>query len=177
MKSIALIILFSVLLPGKSVYDFTMKDIDGKDQSLSQYKGKVLVIVNVASKCGFTPQYKDLEAFYQKYKDRGVVLLGFPSNDFMAQEPGSDAEIKAFCSTKYNVTFPMFSKIDVKGNSIAPLYSYLTQKKENGVLDSKVAWNFQKFLIDKNGKVVKSFSPPTSVWDPEFIKSVELLLN
>jgi glutathione peroxidase len=179
MKSVIILLAsMLLLLPGtKSVYDYTMKDIDGKDVKLSSYSGKVLIMINVASRCGNTPQYTDIEAFYKKYKDRGVVVLGFPSNDFMGQEPGTEAEIKAFCSAKYNVSFPMFSKIDVKGSSMAPLYAYLTQKSENGNVDSKVSWNFQKFLVDKNGHVVKSFSPSTSVWDPEFVKSVELLLN
>lgn len=160
-----------------SVYDFVAKGIDGKDVNLSSYKGKVLIIVNVASKCGFTPQYKDLQGFYDRYKSKEVLVLGFPSNNFMAQEPGSNQEIKEFCSSKYGVNFPMFSKIDVKGSGIHPLYQYLTSKKLNGSVDSPVSWNFQKFLVDKNGKVIKSYSPSTSVWDPEFVKDVELLLS
>jgi glutathione peroxidase len=133
----------------KSVHDFTVKDINGKTVKLANYKGKVLLIVNTASKCGFTPQYKELEAFYEKNKSKGFEILGFPANDFMGQEPGSDQEIQQFCSTKFNVTFPMFSKISVKGKNSAPLYKFLTQKKENGQLEAPVKWNFQKFLVDK----------------------------
>ncbi len=165
-----------MLIPN-SIYDYTAKGIDGKDVSLSTYKGKVVIIVNVASKCGFTPQYKDLQAFYDKFKSRDLVILGFPANNFMGQEPGSDKEIQEFCSSKFGVSFPMFSKIEVKGSAIHPLYQYLTAKKLNGSFDAPVTWNFQKFLIDKNGKVIKSFAPSSSVWDPEFIKEVEVLLS
>ena len=133
----------------KTIYDFTVKDIDGKDVPLSQYKGKVLLIVNVASMCGNTPQYKDIETLYKKYKSKGLVVLGFPANNFMGQEPGSNKEIKDFCNKEYAVTFPMFSKISVKGGDIAPLYSYLTQKAQNGNIDAPVKWNFQKILIGK----------------------------
>ena len=172
------VLLLSLFLPtSKAVYDFKVKDIDSKEVSLNEYKGKVIIVVNVASKCGFTPQYADLEKFYQKYKSRGVVILGFPCNQFMGQEPATESEIKTFCTSKYSVTFPMFSKIDVKGTNQAPLYKYLTTKSENGVADSKVSWNFQKYIIGKNGKLIKTYSPPTSVFDPEFIKTVELALN
>lgn len=163
--------------PTKTVHDFTVKDIDGKDVSLSKYKGKTLLIVNVASMCGNTPQYKDIEALYKKYQSKGLVVLGFPANNFLGQEPGSNADIKAFCTREYAVTFPMFSKISVKGKDIAPLYSYLTQKSENGVLDAKVTWNFQKFLVDKNGKVVSSVAPGTSVTDKEVVSAIEKLVN
>lgn len=173
-----LVLCLSLLLPtSKTIYDFKVKDIDSKEVSLNDYKGKVVIVVNVASKCGFTPQYADLEKFYQKYKSRGVVILGFPCNQFMSQEPGTDTEIKSFCTNKYSVTFPMFSKVDVKGANQAPLYKFLTMKAENGVADSKVSWNFQKYIIGKNGKLIKTFSPPTTVFDPEFIKTVELALN
>ena len=161
----------------KNVHSFSVADIDGKKVDLTQYKGKVLLIVNVASKCGFTPQYESLEAFYKKYKSKGLVILGFPANNFMSQEPGANASIKEFCSRTYNVTFPMFSKISVKGKDIAPLYKYLTEKKENGVLDSGVKWNFQKFLVGKDGKVVTSFSPPTTVENEDLIKAVEAELK
>lgn len=161
----------------KTVYDFTVKDIDGKDVSLGQYKGKVLLIVNVASMCGHTPQYADLEAMYEKYKDKGLVVMGFPENDFMGQEPGSDKEIKQFCTTKYSVKFPMFSKIDVKGKNIAPLYSYLTQKAQNGVIDAKVTWNFQKFLVGRDGKVITSFDPAKKVTEADVISAVERALG
>jgi glutathione peroxidase len=180
MKTITtlLIVLFSInSFAQKSVHDFKVKDIDGNEVSLSKYKGKVLVFINTASKCGLTPQYKDIQAFYEEYKSKGVEVLGFPANDFMGQEPGTEKEIKEFCSTKFAVTFPMFSKISVKGSNMAPLYKYLTDKKQNGVEDAPVKWNFQKFLVDKNGKLVKSFAPSTSVTDPDFISSVKGLVK
>jgi glutathione peroxidase len=151
----------------QSVYDFTMKDIDGKDVQLSQYKGKVLLIVNVASKCGLTPQYESLEQFYEQYKDKGVVVLGFPANNFGGQEPGTEAEIKQFCSTKFNVSFPMFSKISVKGSDMHPLYQYLTQ-----TTGDEVGWNFHKFLVGKDGKVIKSISSRTVVLEDEVVNLV-----
>ncbi len=138
----------------KNVYDFTMKDIDGKDIPLSTYKGKALLIVNTASRCGFTPQYEGLEALYQEYKDKGFEVLAFPANNFMGQEPGSNAEIKSFCSLKFHTTFPLFAKISVAGNDMDPLYAYLT--KESG-FNGSISWNFNKFLVDKNGKVVARF--------------------
>lgn len=177
MNYIVILALSILLTSGKSIYDYKVKNIDSKEVSLSEYKGKVVIVVNVASKCGFTPQYADLEKFYQKYKGRGLVILGFPCNQFMGQEPSNETEIKAFCTKNYGVTFPMFSKIDVKGDKQAPLYKYLTSKAENGLADSKVSWNFQKYIIDKNGKLIKSFSPPTSVFDPEFIKTIEIALQ
>ncbi|MCS6933689.1 MAG: glutathione peroxidase [Chitinophagales bacterium] len=163
----------TVIPNGKSVYDFTVKNIDGKTVSLGEYRGKVLLIVNVASYCGLTPQYKELEALYRKYQQRGLVVLGFPANNFMGQEPGTDESIKQFCTREYGVTFPMFSKISVKGKDIAPLYSYLTQQKENGVGDFPVTWNFQKFLIGKDGRIIRSFAPRTSVNDEEVIRAIE----
>ena len=179
MKSL-FISLFTVLLvafvPMKSIYDFTVKDIDGKDVSMADYKGKVLLVVNVASHCGHTPQYADLEAMYLKYKDKGLVIMGFPENNFMGQEPGSTSEIKQFCTTKYDVKFPMFSKIDVTGKNIAPLYTFLTKKAENGVVDAKVTWNFQKFLVGKDGKVIASFDPAKKVTEDEVVKAVEAAL-
>ncbi len=171
-----LTILLVAAAPFKTIYDFTVQDIDGKDVSLSQYKGKVLLVVNVASHCGHTPQYADLEAMYLKYKDKGLVVLGFPENDFMGQEPGSNSEIKQFCTTKYDVKFPMFSKIDVIGKNIAPLYSYLTKKAENGSVDAKVTWNFQKFLVGRNGNVIASFDPGKKVTEDEIVKAVESAL-
>lgn len=170
-----LVILFAAG-PTKTVYDFTVKDIDGKDVSLSQYKGKVLLIVNVASLCGNTPQYKDIQNLYEKYSSKGLVVLGFPANNFMGQEPGSDKEIKQFCTKEYAVTFPMFSKISVKGKEIAPIYSYLTQKSENGVIDAPVKWNFQKFLIGKNGTVITSVAPGTSINDEPVMKAIDKAL-
>ena len=151
-----------------SVYDFTLKDIDRKEVSLSQYRGKVVMIVNVASKCGYTPQYTGLQSIYAKYKDRGFVILGFPANNFMAQEPGTEEEIKTFCSTKYNVTFPMFSKISVKGDDIHPLYKFLTSKETNPEFGGDIKWNFSKFLLDKNGRIIARFEPAVK---PESDKS------
>jgi glutathione peroxidase len=160
----------------KSLYDFTMQSIDGKDVPLSTFKGQVVVVVNVASKCGLTPQYADLQEFYDQYKDKGVVVLGFPANNFGGQEPGSEAEIATFCSKNYGVTFPMFAKISVKGDDIHPLYQFLTQKSQNGLVDSKVSWNFQKFVIDREGHVVESFAPTTTVNNKGFLKTIEGLL-
>lgn len=171
-----LLVLFSLHAGNKTVYDFTVKNIDGKDVSLSQYKGKVLLFVNVASMCGNTPQYRDIEALYKKYKDKGLVVLGFPANNFMGQEPGSDKEIKEFCTREYAVTFPMFSKISVKGKNIAPLYSYLTTKAENGVLDAEITWNFQKILVGRDGRVLSSISPRTGVNEASVIADIEKAL-
>lgn len=141
----------------KSMYEFTMRDIDGKDVKLDAYKGKVVMIVNVASKCGYTPQYEGLQALYEKYKDQGLEILGFPANNFLGQEPGTEAEIKEFCSTKYHVTFPMFAKISVKGTDQHPFYTFLTNKDSNPGFDGEISWNFNKFLTDRNGKVVARF--------------------
>jgi glutathione peroxidase len=160
----------------KTVYQYTMNDIDGKPVPLSSFKGKVVIMVNVASKCGLTPQYKELQAFYDQYKDRGVVVLGFPANNFLGQEPGSDSDIKSFCEKNYGVSFPMFSKISVKGKEMDPLYKFLTSKELNGVMDSNVKWNFQKYLIDREGRLVTFFEPRTEITDPEMVKAVESLL-
>jgi len=177
MKFITLFILLAMVPTSKSVYDFKMKNIDGKEVALDAYKGKVLLFVNVASKCGLTPQYKEIQALYEKYKDKGLVVLGFPANNFMGQEPGSDKDIKEFCTLKYDVTFPMFSKISVKGSDQHPLYKYLTSKDENGVVDAKVSWNFQKFLVSKSGKVITSFGPQTSVTEEDVTKAIEAALT
>jgi len=144
-----------------SVHEFTMKSIDGRAVPLSTYKGKVLLIVNVASKCGYTPQYKALEAVYRKYKDRGLVVMGFPANDFLWQEPGTDAEIAAFCKRDYDVTFPMFSKISVLGSGKAPLYGYLTSGEANRSTSGMIKWNFTKFLVDGEGRPMARFGPGT----------------
>lgn len=154
-----------------SVYDFTVKNIAGKDVNLADYQGKILIFVNVASQCGLTPQYNDLQAFYESYQDKGVEILGFPANNFGAQEPGTDAEIQSFCTTNYGVTFPMFSKISVKGEDQHPLYQYLTEQAE-----TDVTWNFQKFIVNPNGQIVRSFAPETSVDEPEFRQAVEAML-
>lgn len=138
----------------KSFYDFKVKTIDGTDYSLSQLKGKKVMVVNTASKCGYTPQYETLQKVYLDYKDKNFVIIGFPANNFGGQEPGTNSEIKNFCTEKYNVTFPMMEKISVKGDDMDPLYKWLTSKAENGVMDSEVKWNFQKYLIDEKGKLV-----------------------
>ena len=163
--------------PDQTIYQFTMNDIDGNPVNLGDYKGKVVVIVNVASKCGYTPQYTELEKFYKEYKVKGVVLLGFPANNFLSQEPGTDKDIKEFCDKNYGVTFPLFSKISVKGKDKAPLYNFLTSKEENGVLESSVKWNFQKYLIDREGHVVTFFDPGTNVTEEKFVEAVKKLLQ
>ncbi len=161
----------------KDVYEFTMKNIDGQDVSLSTYKGKVVMIVNVASRCGYTPQYEGLEKLYLKYKDKGFVILGFPANNFLGQEPGTDQEIKSFCSLKYNVTFPMFSKISVKGSDKHPLYRYLTDKESNPQFSGEISWNFNKFLIDRDGKIINRFGTRTAPDSKEVIDAVEKALS
>jgi glutathione peroxidase len=142
----------------KSVLDFKMKNIDGADVKLNKYKGNVLLIVNTASKCGYTPQYEGLEAIYEKYNAKGFYVLGFPANNFGGQEPGTASEIKEFCTSKYKVKFPMFAKISVKGEDQDPLYKFLTAKETNPNFAGEITWNFNKFLIDKNGKVVARFT-------------------
>jgi glutathione peroxidase len=163
--------------PEKSIYEFSMKDIDGKDVKLSDYKGKVLLIVNTASKCGYTPQYEGLQALYDKYKDRNFVILGFPANNFLGQEPGTEKEIKEFCTLKYKVTFPMFSKISVKGTDQHPFYTFLTNKASNPGFDGDITWNFEKFLADKNGKIIARFSPGTKPDDAKLVEAVENALQ
>lgn len=145
-----------------SVYDYEANTLRGQEESLSKYKGKVLLVVNTASKCGFTPQYKGLQEVYDKFKDRGFEVLGFPSNQFAGQEPGESEDIAEFCEINYGVTFPMYEKIDVKGSDAHPLFKYLS-KEAPGVLGSKsVKWNFTKFLVDQEGRVLKRFSPQTT---------------
>jgi glutathione peroxidase len=145
-------------LKTKSILEFTMKDIDGKDVKLEKYKGSVLLVVNTASKCGYTPQYEGLQATFDKYQAEGFYVLGFPANNFGGQEPGTAAEIKEFCTTKYKVTFPMFAKISVKGEDQDPLYKFLTSKETNPQFAGDISWNFNKFLIDRQGRVVARFS-------------------
>jgi glutathione peroxidase len=171
MTKFALAALASVSMFGaSSVYEFQMKTIKGEPVSLGDYKGKVLLIVNVASKCGFTPQYEALEALYKKYKDQGLVVLGFPANNFMSQEPGSDEEIQTFCKSKYGVTFPMFSKISVKGDDKAPLYQFLTSS------GGEIPWNFTKFLVGKDGKPIERFSPKVTPDAAELTSKIEKAL-
>ena len=161
----------------QSPLDFTMKSIDGKDVDLSKYKGDVLLIVNVASKCGLTPQYAQLEEVYTKYKDKGLQVLGFPANQFGGQEPGTDAQIKTFCTTKFDVDFPMFSKIVVKGNGIHPLYEFLTSEETNPGMSGDIKWNFEKFLVGRDGKVIKRFIPTVKPDAPEVIEAIETQLK
>jgi glutathione peroxidase len=158
-----------------SIYDFTVKTIRGEEKSMAEYKGKVLLIVNTASKCGFTPQYKELQELYDEYKDKGFEVLGFPCNQFGHQEPGSESEIESFCQLNYGVTFPMFAKVDVNGANAHPLFVYLTEKAP-GILGTKsIKWNFTKFLVDKNGNVVGRFAPQTK--PSELKQEIEKLLN
>lgn len=152
----------------QSFYDFTMKSIDGKDVKLSDFKGKKILVVNVASECGNTPQYAKLETLYKEYKDK-LVILGFPANNFGGQEPGSDKEISSFCTKNYGVTFPMFSKISVKGSDKAPLYQWLSDKSKNGVTGEEPDWNFAKYVIDENGKMLAFFPAKTDPMDEKIL--------
>jgi len=160
----------------KSIYDFNLKSIDGQQVSLGAFSGKVVLLVNVASKCGFTPQYTALEALYEKYKDRGLVIVGIPANNFMAQEPGTNEEIKKFCSNKYNVTFPMMAKVSVKGDDQEPLYGFLTAKSSNPQFGGDIKWNFTKFLFDRHGNPVARFEPATKPDSPEVTAAIESAL-
>jgi glutathione peroxidase len=161
----------------KSVLDFTMKSIDGGDVKLDSYGGKVLLLVNVASKCGYTSQYRGLESVYKKYKEQGLVVMGFPANNFFWQEPGTNEEIKTFCTTKYNVTFPMFAKISVKGDKIHPLYKFLTSKQTNPEFGGAISWNFNKFLVDRAGKVVARFSSKDEPESEKVVQAIEQALK
>lgn len=157
-------------------YAFTLNDIDGVPVQLSQYRGQVLLVVNVASRCGYTKQYADLQRLYETYKERGFAVLGFPANDFLSQEPGTDAEIKNFCTTRFQVTFPMFSRISVKGDDMHPLYRYLTDPEANGEFGRPVQWNFNKFLIDSHGKTIGYFESKAAPLDPQITDAVEKAL-
>lgn len=161
----------------KSIYDFTMKDIDGHEVGLADFRGKVLLVVNVASKCGFTGQYAGLEKLYQTYADRGLVVLGFPANNFLGQEPGTEAEIKNFCTLTYGVTFPMFSKISVKGKTIHPLYVFLTSKETDPEFAGGITWNFNKFLIGRDGTILGRFGSRTAPEDSDLVAAVERALQ
>lgn len=156
-----------------SLYDFKVKDIDGNNFDLSSLKGKKVLVVNVASKCGLTPQYNKLQDLYEKYKDKNFVVIGFPANNFNGQEPGTNEEIKTFCTLKYNVSFPMMSKIDVVGDKKAPLYKWLTEKSQNGKMDAEVQWNFQKFMIDENGQLVDFAAPREDPFCDKIINWIE----
>ena len=156
-----------------NIYDFNVTDIDGEGFNLANLKGKKVMIVNTASKCGFTPQYEQLEEIYEKYKDDNFTIIGFPANNFMSQEPGSDSDIKEFCTLNYGVSFPMMSKISVKGDDMHPLYHYLTEKSKNGVSDNEVKWNFQKYLINEDGTLAHVFYSKTVPNDAEIINWIE----
>jgi glutathione peroxidase len=160
-----------------AVLNFEMKTIDGKEVELSKYQGKVILFVNVASECGLTPQYKQLQALYEKYQKQGLVIIGVPANEFNKQEPGTDEEIAAFCSTKYKVTFPLLSKVVVKGKGITPLYDHLTSKKTNPKHAGEITWNFEKFLVGRDGEVVARFKPATRPDDKKVIEAIEAELK
>jgi len=157
----------------KSFHNFKVKSIDGQEFDLGSLKGKKVMVVNTASKCGLTPQYEDLQKLYAKYGGDKFTIVGFPANNFLSQEPGSNKEIKQFCTAEFGVTFPMMEKISVKGDDMAPVYRWLTEKSENGVLDSEVKWNFQKYLIDENGKLVKMISSREKPDSEEIINWIE----
>jgi glutathione peroxidase len=173
----ALCLMSAALFGASSVYDFTLNSIEGPPMPLQKFEGKVMLIVNVASKCGFTPQYEGLEAAYEKYKDQGFVIVGFPANNFMAQEPGTNEEIKTFCSTKYNVKFPLYSKISVKGDDKAPLYQFLTDTNANPKTGGEIKWNFTKFLVDRHGKVIARFESAVKPDSPEITAAIESALK
>ena len=172
----AILIMATSLSAGSGLYSFTLNSIEGKPAPLAEYKGKVILLVNVASQCGYTPQYSALEAIYEKYKNRGFIILGFPANNFGAQEPGTNEEIKTFCTRKYNVTFPMYSKISVKGADQAPLYSYLTKETGTGIA-GEIQWNFTKFLVDREGRVIQRFEPAITPDSKDVTSAIEKQLN
>ena len=172
-----LLVFAGVAMAGdRSIYDYTMNSIDGKPTSLSSFKGKVVLLVNVASRCGYTPQYTALESVYEKYKGRNFVIVGIPANNFGGQEPGTNEEIKTFCSTKYNVTFPMMAKVSVKGDDITPLYQYLTDKSANPGTGGEIQWNFTKFLVGADGKIVARFEPKITPDSTEVTAAIEKAL-
>lgn len=152
-----------------SFYDFQVTDINGKTFDMASLKGRKVLVVNTASKCGFTPQYADLQRLYEEYSDRGLVIIGFPANNFLREEPGDNQEIKTFCQVNYGVTFPMMSKISVRGKDMHPLYRWLTRKELNGVMNSRVSWNFQKYLIDENGKIAGVVKPRVNPYSDKII--------
>ena len=157
----------------KSIYQFKVEDLSGEIFDFSKLKGKKVLIVNTASKCGYTPQYEQLEAIYKEYKDKGFTVIGFPANNFNGQEPGTNQEIESFCKLNYGVSFPMMAKISVKGADMSPLYQFLTQKEKNGVKDSEVKWNFQKYLIDEKGHLVEVYYSKTKPDAPEIVNWIK----
>jgi len=171
------LLMASAAFPASGIYDFTLNSIDGQPAPLAAYQGKVLLLVNVASRCGFTPQYAGLEKIYREYKDRGLVVLGFPANNFAAQEPGTNEEIKSFCSRTYNVSFPLYAKSSVKGDNINPLYRFLTDKSQNPKTGGDIRWNFTKFLIGRDGTVMARFEPIVAPDSPEVATAIEKALQ
>jgi glutathione peroxidase len=171
-----LLIMAGSLLAASGIYAFTLNSIDGKPAPLADYKGKVILIVNVASQCGYTPQYSALETIYQKYKDLGLVVLGFPANNFGEQEPGTNQEIKSFCTRKYSVTFPMYAKISVRGDDQDPLYAYLTKQTPKNIR-GEIKWNFTKFLVDRTGTVVERFEPAVTPDSKQVVAAIEKQLK
>ena len=166
----------TLMAADKTVFDFTLNSIDGQPTPLSSYKGKVVLLVNVASKCGFTPQYTALESLYEKYKDRGFVIVGVPANNFGSQEPGTNQEIKTFCTAKYHVTFPMMAKVSVKGDDITPLYLFLTDKAVHPQTGGEIGWNFTKFLVGPDGKVIARFDSKVEPDSPQVTSAIEKAL-
>lgn len=163
--------------PPRSFYNLTATDIAGNTVTMDRFKGHKVLVVNTASRCGHTPQYAKLEELHQRFAASGLIIIGFPSNDFLWQEPGSNAEIAAFCTKEYGVTFPMMEKVDVKGRDMHPIYQWLTRKEMNGVLDSQVKWNFQKYLIDEQGRLIATFSPGTDPLSEEIVELVRATGN
>ena len=171
------VLAFAQTQSAASIYDYKLTSIDMESVQLSQFKGNVVMLVNVASRCGYTPQYAGLEALYRKYKDQGFVIVGIPANNFGQQEPGTNSEIKVFCKRKYDVTFPMMAKVSVAGNDMAPLYEYLTDKSANPTTGGDIKWNFTKFLIGKDGKILARFEPDVTPEDPTLVAAVENALK
>jgi glutathione peroxidase len=172
----AALILAGAAIAG-SLYDYTLNSIDGKPTPLGSFKGQVVLLVNVASRCGYTPQYTGLESLYEKYKGQGLVIVGVPANNFMGQEPGTNEEIKTFCHSKYNVTFPMMAKVSVKGDDTTPLYKFLTEKSTNPEFAGDIKWNFTKFLVGRDGTVIARFEPAVKPDDPAVIAAIEKALK
>jgi glutathione peroxidase len=171
--SLAVLLFSATMTTKQSIHQFNVKDLEGNDFDFASLKGKKVMIVNTASKCGLTPQYEKLEALYKKYESKNFVIIGFPANNFMGQEPGSNEEIATFCQKNYGVTFPMMSKISVKGKDMHPVYQFLTSKDKNGLEDNEVQWNFQKYLLNENGELEKVISPRTQPDDKSIIEWIE----
>lgn len=170
-------VLFAATVSAPSVYDFTLNSIDGVPTPFSSLKGKVVLLVNVASRCGYTPQYAGLESLYEQHKDQGFVIVGIPANNFMSQEPGTNAEIKTFCKSKYDVKFPIMAKVSVKGDDKTPLYQYLTSKQQNPKTGGDIQWNFTKFLIGRDGQILARFEPAVRPADPALVSALQSALQ